>query len=174
MKEFIDKLIGRLEEAKEKHQPTINGKTTMRDLEVYKMTIGYAISIVNELAEEYKTSYMDELVEARRNCSEDSDCSQCLFGQIKDRCILAELQIDFDVKKNNDWIPCSERLPSREEYQKCNGQFIVSDGNRTYATYFDIYDTLKFGEPTMDKFKVDKCVIAWMPLPAHYQQKEGE
>ena len=75
---------------------------------------------------------------------------------------------------NNGWIPCSERLPSREEYQKCNGQFVVSDGNRTYATYFDIYDTLKFGEPTMDKFKIDRCVIAWMSLPAPYQQKEGE
>lgn len=58
MKEFIDKLISRLEEVKEKHQPTINGKTTMRDLEVYKMTIGYVKEIVNELAEEYKGKYV--------------------------------------------------------------------------------------------------------------------
>ena len=78
---------------------------------------------------------------------------------------------EMEKEYNNGWIPCSERLPSREEYQKCNGQFIVSDGNRTYATYFDIYDTLKFGEPTMDKFKVDKCVIAWMPLPTPYKPK---
>ena len=91
-------------------------------------------------------------------------------------------QCGDDVLNHNDiptynkggWIPCSERLPSREEYQKCNGQFIVSDGNRTYATYFDIYDTLKFGEPTMDKFKIDKCVIAWMPLPAPFEQEKKQ
>ena len=70
------------------------------------------------------------------------------------------------------WIPCSERLPNKEEYQKCNGQFIVSDGNRTYATYFDIYDTLKFGEPTIERFRVDRVVIAWQPLPAPSQKGE--
>lgn len=65
----------------------------------------------------------------------------------------------------------SERFPNKKEYQECNGQFIVSDGNRTYATYFDIYDTLKFGEPTLWGFRVDRCVIAWQPLPQAY--KEG-
>lgn len=45
-------LIERLEEVKEKHQPSVNGKTTMRDLEVYKLTISYTEEIVNQLAEE--------------------------------------------------------------------------------------------------------------------------
>ena len=74
---------------------------------------------------------------------------------------------------NNDgWIPCSERLPSGKEYERCNGQFIVSDGNRTYAAYFDIYDTLKFGEPTISNFRVDWRVIAWQPLPQPYVKGE--
>ena len=122
MKEFIDKLIERLEE-----KMTIE-RTFKRSKYSHGVPYGYAdaIKTINELAEEYK----------------------------------------------GGWIPCSERLPSREEYQNCNGQFIVSDGNRTYATYFDIYDTLKFGEPTMDKFKIDKCVIAWQPLPASYTEGE--
>lgn len=96
------------------------------------------------------------------------------FSQFSKPLIAVEdaIQIVQEVAKEygNGWIPCSERLPSKEEYRKCNGQFIVSDGNRTYATYFDIYDTLKFGEPTIERFRIDKCVIAWQPLPAPYQK----
>lgn len=75
--------------------------------------------------------------------------------------------------KEDEWIPVSERLPSKEEYIKCNGQFIVSDGNRTYATYFDIYDTLRFGEPTIDYFRIDRRVIAWRLLPEPYRGEEA-
>lgn len=85
-----------------------------------------------------------------------------------------EIIKDLASEHNNGWIPCSKRLPSKEEYQKCNGQFIVSDGNRTYATYFDIYDTLKFGEPTITKFVIDRCVIAWQPLPEQYREERSE
>ncbi len=50
-----------------------------------------------------------------------------------------------------------------------NGLFIVSDGNRTYAEYFDAYDSMKyFGEPTMSGFRVDRCVVAWTSLPEPY------
>ncbi len=94
------------------------------------------------------------------------------YTYIKPFEIVKDAVKDLAEEHNNGWIPCSERLPSKEEYQKCNGQFIVSDGNRTYATYFDIYDTLKFGEPTITKFVIDRCVIAWQPLPAPY--KKGE
>ena len=68
------------------------------------------------------------------------------------------------------WIPVSERLPTKEEYIDNNGLFIVSDGNRTYAEYFDTYNSMKyFGEPTMGGFRVDKCVTAWRSLPAPYK-----
>jgi hypothetical protein len=69
------------------------------------------------------------------------------------------------------WIPCSERLPNKDEYLKHNGRFIVTDGNRTYVTHFDIYETQKFGVPQLNGFCEDNKVIAWMPLPAPY--KEG-
>ena len=69
------------------------------------------------------------------------------------------------------WIPVSEKLPTKEEYIANNGLFIVSDGNRTYAEYFDVYNSMKyFGEPTMNGFRVDSCVIAWMPLPKAYRE----
>ena len=68
------------------------------------------------------------------------------------------------------WIPVTERLPNREEYIQCNGLFIVSDGNRSYAEYFDIYDKKCFGEPVMHGFKADRAVTAWMPLPEPYKE----
>ena len=78
--------------------------------------------------------------------------------------IVSEVEAEY----GNGWIDVKDRLPNKEEYNNCNGQFIVSDGNRTYATYFDIYDTFMFGEPTMNGFRIDRCVIAWMPLPSPY------
>lgn len=68
-------------------------------------------------------------------------------------------------EKPNKWIFVSERLPNRDEYIKNNGLFIVSDGNRSYSAWYDIYDTQSFGEPTMSGFHIDYAVTAWMPLP---------
>ena len=75
-----------------------------------------------------------------------------------------------DEKINGGWIPVTERLPDREEYIANNGRFIVSDGERSYSEYFDIYDKECFGEPTMYGFRVDRVVAAWMPLPKPYKE----
>lgn len=67
------------------------------------------------------------------------------------------------------WIPVTERLPNHDEYIKNNGLFNVSDGDRSYSEWFDIYDKQMFGEPTISGFRVDYAVIAWMPLPERYE-----
>lgn len=76
-----------------------------------------------------------------------------------------------------DWIPCSERLPNREEYLKDNGRFILDDGNRRYQGIFDIYDgKFKFAKHISGlhyELFDDNCVVAWQPLPEPYQP-EGE
>lgn len=72
------------------------------------------------------------------------------------------------------WIPVSERLPSHDEYIKNNGLFNVSDGNRSYSEWFDIYETKMFGEPTINGFRVDCAVTAWMPLPETYKAESEE
>jgi hypothetical protein len=104
----------------------------------------------------------------------------------EDECLVTEMTIgDEDIKafkmaievleQEPRWIPVSERLPTNEEYIANNGLFIVTDGNRTYAEYFDVYNSMKyFGEPTMNGFRVDRCVIAWMPLPKPYEPQESE
>lgn len=78
------------------------------------------------------------------------------------------------VPPTQSWIPVSERLPTKEEYIANNGLFIVTDGNRTYAEYFDVYNSMRyFGEPTMNGFRADLCVLAWQPLPEPYEEKWG-
>jgi hypothetical protein len=91
-------------------------------------------------------------------------CGQCMDEAIEVVCKIAE-------EYNGGWIPCSERLPNKDEYLKHKGRFIVTDGNRTYVTHFDIYETQKFGVPQLNGFCEDNKVIAWMPLPEPY--KEG-
>ena len=79
---------------------------------------------------------------------------------------------------NNGWIPCSWRLPTTEEYQRGNGRFLVTDGNRTYEAEFDIYESHTFGKSRMaiDWFITDKCVTHWQnePLPPKPYQPKGE
>ena len=112
MKEFIDKLISRLEEVKEKHQPTINGKTTMRDLEVYKMTIGYAKEIVNELAEEYKLFGNSEQVKVSEMptgwipCSERLPDTEHISGVSESVLVTTNIHSIFTAEyhRNGKWL----------------------------------------------------------------------
>jgi hypothetical protein len=83
-----------------------------------------------------------------------------------------EHRLVLDLLEQTEWIPCNKRLPNNDEYIKNNGLFNVSDGNRSYSEWFDIYDTQRFGEPTISGFRVDYAVTAWMPLPKSYEPQE--
>lgn len=121
-----------------------------------------AIDIVNELAEEYNNGWVEQLLEAKKNCGEDSDCSECPFGQIEDRCILAELQIKGG---NSGWIPCSERLP--EENIEVDVTIKEIDGSTYTQTSW-----LQEGQWVVKKTPLQPTVIAWKERPEPY--KEGE
>ena len=79
------------------------------------------------------------------------------------------LDLPSIVPQESKWISVGKRLPTKEEYIANNGFFIVSDGNRVYTAHFDIYESMNFGKPTVNGFKVDTCVTAWMPLPNVYE-----
>lgn len=83
-----------------------------------------------------------------------------------------EIVKELAEEHNNGWIPCEVRLPNKEEYLKYDGRFLVTDGNRVYQSYYDIYDEMFVRSWFASEFKKDKCVIAWQPLPAPY--KKGE
>lgn len=76
----------------------------------------------------------------------------------------------------NGWIPVSERLPTKEEFNKNDGRFIVTDGMRRYQSLFDIYEGKYFVDITYlgncnFKETVDNRVIAWQNLPELYKEE---
>lgn len=108
-----------------------------------------------------------ELLEAKKNCGEDSDCSNCPFGQIEDRCILAELQIEGG---NNGWIPCDKELPPQPKENplldnKPLELYLVSLGDEEYP--FRAFWNGKSFTDGMHKLNV----TAWQPLPEPYTPK---
>lgn len=159
MNEFIEKLIGRLEE--EKQACHINA-------EVYtERKIGKIIEIVNELAEEHKEEpWVDyETVRSNRvDCEVPSD----YFDKIKEVWVIDEWTEETKVFKeaeeyNGCWIPCSERLPKGEKEV-----LIFADDNSIFIGHllddgFSVYD----GEGWIGL----KHILAWQRLPEPY--KEG-
>ena len=119
MKKFIEKLIGRLEEEKSDwnndYNVPINKSIEIANqlaeeyaecykdcnqCEAYNKEKHYCPKWCNviknttkEMVENESGVILMQLLEAKKNCSEDSDCSECPFGQVEDRCLLAELQI---------------------------------------------------------------------------------
>jgi len=153
MKEFIEKLIGRLEEKfkynSEQAEIWRNGSDKdayfrgQKDLYMDRAnTYGEVMRIVNQLAEEYKTEHIVGL------------CNQF--------CDKAD---EILQKNNNGWILCSERLPEEslnsvigwDEYRNrcCFVQYI---GGR-WVLGNDI-DSVK--------------IIAWQPLPEPWKAGEAE
>jgi len=87
---------------------------------------------------------------------------------ISSKAELGEIKI---AQYRNGWIPCSERLPSKEEYLKDDGRFIATDENRRYQSLFNIYE--KRFEKEMHDIRMvieDKCVLAWQPLPETWKE----
>ena len=108
---------------------------------------------MNRLAEMIKDLHQDFIDNRRYSCAE-------------------KLEPILKEAEKSGWVPCSERLPSRDECLENDCRFIVTDGNRTYQGLFDTF----YREFVMDLLhglrKADKCVIAWMPLPKPYKESE--
>lgn len=81
---------------------------------------------------------------------------------------------DTNVGSKNNWIPCSERLPSEEEFIKayCRNsyaaEFIVMIKGATLPT------TLYFKNGSWTDMKGNYYnVVAWQPLPEPYKGEEA-
>ena len=79
---------------------------------------------------------------------------------------------------NDGWIPVEERLPTMEEYQKDDGRFILDDGNRRCAGYFNVYTGRFYSYQHITQYMAElhenNWVIAWQPLPEPYHPERSD
>ncbi|MBQ2398051.1 MAG: DUF551 domain-containing protein [Bacteroidales bacterium] len=155
MKEFVEKLIGRLEEKKD----SVPVNRLLDDIIKDKpkelgqlMAYDNAIEIVNQLAEEY----------------EEKDCSKCSRRSWYQKGYA-------DAEKNNGWIPVSERLPEESELvliyaeSRARGGSIRIVGHLHNGFWFAQTSSDTLGLTGIGQFDV----IAWMELPEKYKEKNN-
>lgn len=165
MKEFIDKLIGRLEE---EHERCINRYGVVGG-NAPAMEVKQCMAIVNQLAEEHNNESVKgdlicrsdsiEIIEKELSFRIGHDADIALLSVKKQ---LSELPTAY----NDGWIACERELPEKYgEYLCCDtyGDFILG-----YPTESNTSNT-GFVVETDVGFCYD--IIAWQPLPAVYKQK---
>lgn len=190
MQKAFEKIIERLEEV----NPVDYGRISSYEAHsAAKDCLRDAIEIINQVASEYgKKSAKEDLISKRALIEvlnkfvgqifacDGIDTDSVIEYQRVHKDYTAYIMQGFEyvyellpdvptVQIGDGWIPVSERLPSKEEYLKNDGRFIVTDGNRVYEGIFNIYD-LRF-QQEYSGFE-DTCVIAWQPLPAPYKESE--
>lgn len=153
MKEFIEKLIGRLEELKKREmdreenitedgywedcdEAFEDGESNGRYQAVVKI-----MNIVNQLAEEYQREH------------DDTD--------------YANIEL-YAFWQKHQWIPCSERLPEESD---CYLVAWMDERNKPIPFYeiveFDDRDWCGDISQAVGNYRI----LAWQPLPAPYQPK---
>lgn len=167
MKEFIEKLIGRLEELR--NDKYMNGVSRFTPNE--KKVFDIAETIVNQLAEEYNNESVkgdlisrSELIKALN----ESGKQPLLDDDIEAYCDgwndAVDIMNNQPTAYNDGWIPCSSgQFP--EEY--CNVLLTVNHFEEAQKGFLDhgvwyAEDSIKYAPGS---------VIAWQPLPAKYEQK---
>lgn len=81
------------------------------------------------------------------------------------------------LKEKQVWIPCSKRMP--EDFEKvlvCFSDGAIDVANRT--DYIDILGNVKWCHANSDWFHSgavsEEDIVAWMPLPQSYKEKNNE
>ena len=178
MKEFVEKLIERLEEEKKSYEAEHAWN--------YAKGLEYAVSIVNQLAEEFggdinvgsknqePYSRIETVKSEHLECELPSDC----YEQIKEVWVIDEFTEERKVfnqdstKKNQGWIPVTERLP--EIIGNTSDTVLVcgSNGFQYMAFWCDDLQW-RFCECGTAKEPVLWTeIIAWQPLPEPYKECE--
>ena len=160
MKEFVEKLIGRLRERLKFYENRFEELSgTERDTEDWGSIKSYkdTIEIVNQLAEEYKECYKD-CCECEAYDKENHHCPKY--------CKLIRDAVK-DIEENyNRWIPCSERLP--ENISTVLVQ--VKEIEKPTLGWYGNMDGWRLSEKDFAELE-DFTVIAWQPLPPKFEPK---
>ena len=159
MKEFVEKLIGRLEEYKTKAYVT--GFTN----NPYELGachgMNSAIEIVNQLAEEYKPQLNDNdlmIVESLPSLYPMKEFEEKTLQRLVE-CVKNEY--------NNGWIACSERLP--DDFMSMAYLTTVKGHFYPEVKYYCVANHKWYSNERTTK---EVNVIAWMPLPVAFRKGE--
>lgn len=101
-------------------------------------------------------------------------------GYINNEPVISKNQAkDIILKRMNDgWVSVEDRLPTMEEYQKDDGRFILDDGNRRCAGYFNVYTGRFYSYRHITQYMAElhenNWVIAWHPLPDSYHPERRD
>lgn len=161
MKEFIEKLIGRLEEIRQECHKLQKTTDDAYGYMKQKQGIDVAKEIVKELAEEYKDNVIIDGQYCWQTCGATEHCKEC--NRLCNGNIDYYENYDFMAEENNGgWIPCSKRLPVYLD----NVLVCAKNGGRTIAHLK--HTPIEWRDMYMNK--IDD-VIAWKHLDAPYQPK---
>ena len=163
MKEFVKKLIGRLEEKENETVLKAPNTSDISNTEYQKWMMksyGFkeSIEIINQLAEEYEKK--------NKHCyfiKENEKLKQRLnsiYGKNGNGIIYADTDCIYKV---SNWISCSERMP--ELFQEC--MWTVNRKKHPDAP-FDII--LGKYEPMKEYDQWKSFCLAWQPLPEPYEE----
>ena len=159
MKEFVEKLLERLEDEKQRLRKLKNNTIALSDSEVIAIEEGaydFCKKIINELSEEYKPQLNDNdlmIVESLPSLYPmkefEEEALQRVIGCAK-------------KEYNNGWIACSERLPEIGKWVLGQGVYdmMLVCYTKSYGSDFD----------WMDINGDCRVISAWQPLPAPYQK----
>ena len=169
MKEFVEKLIGRLEE---EHEKCINRYGVVGG-NAPAIEVKQCIEIVNQLAEEYKDKVIIDGQYCWQTCGANEHCKEC--NRLSNGSIDYYENYDCLAEEyNNGWIPCSERLPDNDnevlcwyEYRIMQGTCISEMAHRYGIGWYSKKSDIWVGEVSVG---VDCKVIAWQPLPQPYAE----
>ena len=175
-------LIERLEERRKNIKRAMDKFGPTTELVSMDGAFIHTIQDVNQLAEEQKEKLM------LRNCVDGQEIEP--YGRPRvymgmEDLIELEAYRDFgtlhqirvlndryhkliETQRDNDWIPCSERLPSEK------GKYLVTAKNET--GWWILENNVFVCEYAFDTFIFqgweDNEVIAWQPLPAPYKGEQ--
>ena len=188
MKEFVDKLIGRLEEFKSDVDKTASKEQIIVDVQ-NNLSIDSAINIINRLAEEYKnTNIITDFLQYARDNADNYDTNEgwSLADLIDLSIKYSEEYINTSTEHINTstdsptWIPCERELPKEDKktyiVQKTNGSIDIlgftKDAYKLSKYDFTEYKgkkkSLFYGYDSEYGYIEWECV-AWMPLPQRYK-----
>ncbi|WP_418437740.1 DUF551 domain-containing protein [Blautia sp.] len=102
-----------------------------------------------------------------KDCEHD-DCTVCVCERAME---IVRSHMD---EMNDDWIPCSKRLPNEEEFAKAYvgedaAEFLVTIEGATVSTTL-YFKNGKWFDERLHHYKV----VAWKPLPEPYRAADNK